>query len=178
MCWGAQAFSMSDTGMPPIAGALFDAWLGLVRGSLEEGELVALPVLSASMMPDLVPGKLVRIRGIEGRQCRVGDIVIFRDGNKLTAHRVLARLSVCGRGYLYQMGQASATGHWIRADRVVGLVVEAQGSDGAYSDLRTTTARQAARGCAYRQLAGDLLARGAAVTKGMARSLRRKSASS
>jgi hypothetical protein len=149
-----------------------DAWLGLQYGGLEPGHTVRLPVLSASMVPYLVPGGQITIQRLSWQKCRVGDIVVYRGDGRLTAHRLLFRLGVCGEWFLYQKGQRNPLGEWIRADRVVGVVVGTQGVNGEYVDLSTDAAKRGARECAHKQLVSDLRARIWALPRALKRRLK------
>lgn len=101
----------------------FDAWLALTRESTPASELLELPALTGSMLPDIPRGAILHIRPGGCRNCRVGDVVIYREEEvKLVAHRLLLRVG-WGRGqWLFQKGDNNASGCWIRSREVVGLV--------------------------------------------------------
>ena len=120
-------------------------WLELLDDSLEIGGIVELPVLSDSMMPIMVPGRMIKIQRACRDQCSPGDIIVFRDGQKLTAHRLLFSLRVGGVYYCFQKGDANPYGQLIRAERVIGRVIESQDAGGNYINLSSKTSRPKAR---------------------------------
>ena len=143
----------------PIIKELLAAWLGLQFENVRPGELVTLPVLSGSMSPHLMQGTEIKILCTSWRKCRIGDIVVFRETMTLIAHRLLCYLCVGGKWFLFQKGDSSAFGHWIRAEQVIGVVLEARGADGKDVDFRSAGARRRALACVCKQLACDLRAR-------------------
>ena len=127
-------------------------WLKLLDGSLRVGAVVELPVLSDSMLPVFGMGRHIKIQRVSWKSCRCGDIIVFRARRRLTAHRLLFVLRT-GRGrYFYQKGDANPAGHFIRAERVMGRVVEYQDETGSYSMLSSETARRRGRIEAFKQL--------------------------
>jgi len=133
-------------------GQLAQQWLELLDGSLRLGSVVELPVLSNSMLPVFGIGRLIKIRREAWNSCRYGDIIVFRVGRRLMAHRLLFVLRT-GRGrYFYQKGEANPAGHFIRAERVVGRVVEYQDETGSYRSLCTRAVRRAGRVDALKHL--------------------------
>jgi len=151
---------------------LFDAWLGLKYGSLRPGEVITLPVLSGSMMPYLVPGKEIKIQSVSWSDCRPGTIIIYKEHNRLSAHRLLLRVNLFGTCYLYQKGDVNPYGHWIGADRVVGVVIETHDANGHYIDFRTEEAKLTAKKCVRRQIAKDLLSRFLIIPRSVKRMLK------
>lgn len=127
-------------------------WLTLLDGSLRLGAVVELPVLSDSMLPLFGVGREVKIHRASWKSCSAGDIIVFRAGGRLTAHRLLFALRTGRRRYLYQKGDANPAGHFIRAERVVGRVVEYQDETGSYRTLRSKAALRSGRVEAARQL--------------------------
>ena len=127
-------------------------WLKLLDGSLRVGAVVELPVLSDSMLPVFGMGRHIKIQRVSWKSCRCGDIIVFRARRRLTAHRLLFVLRT-GRGrYFYQKGDANPAGHFIRAERVMGRVVEYQDETGSYRSLCTRAAQRAGRVEAFEQL--------------------------
>jgi signal peptidase I len=118
------------------AGSL-EAWLGLQYGYLEQGKEVTLPVLSGSMFPSLVPGREIMIQPASWRNCQIGDIIVYKQDKKLTAHRLLFRFCSFKKKGLFQKGDANNHGSWINANRVVGKVIKFQNTDGLFVDMRT-----------------------------------------
>jgi len=93
---------------------------------------LTLPVLSGSMMPYLRPGGRVLVECAAAGRCNLGDIIVFRNADKLVAHRLLFRLRVGNRRYLYQKGDAAGTGYWVREDQMVGVVTTSVAADGTH----------------------------------------------
>ncbi len=63
----------------------------LARQLTESGIAVRLRLYGQSMYPLLRDGDLVDIVPISPKQVRIGDIVFFRSGRRLLAHRVIKR---------------------------------------------------------------------------------------
>ncbi len=99
---------------------MLDIWLGLTgQAPLPPGPLI-MPVLSGSMRPMIQVGSRIRIKACKARACRVGDVAVYIDDQRLVAHRVLWFLG----GRLFMKGDANRHGHWVRASRVRGVVRE------------------------------------------------------
>ena len=113
-----------------------EAWLALTRGSAPsdlQGRTIALPVLSGSMLPDIPPGTTLLITPIAPDACRVGDVVVFSEGQyRLVAHRLLWRLRLGRWSWCFQKGDNNPFGGWIRSRRICGLALRlaAPGEDG------------------------------------------------
>lgn len=135
---------------------LFDAWLKLRHGSLQTGETVILPVLSGSMLPLLVPGRDITIQGVSYRDSVKGDIIVFQENNRLSAHRLLLRLSILGKDYIFQKGDAIDFGSWISAGQVVGIVVETKDLSGNVVDFRSEEEKHKARASVRNHLVIDI----------------------
>jgi signal peptidase I len=131
---------------------LTQQWLKLLDGSLQSGATIELPVLSDSMLPVFGMGRHIKIQRVPWNTCAAGDIIVFRENRRLTAHRLLFVVRTGRRCYFYQKGDANAFGHFIRAERVVGRVVEYQDETGSYRNLSSIAARRAKRVEALRQL--------------------------
>ncbi len=129
-----------------------------MTGSLKKGKTVELPVLSESMLPLLLPGKNVRIQRVSWRKCSRGDIIVFRSGNKLTVHRLLLRIRIGGARFFYQKGDFNSYGHMIRAQRVVGRVIEHQGNNNNTVNLSSIESGRNARRIAFKQLLRTVIA--------------------
>ena len=134
----------------------FATWRDLLCGRLAVGTRVALPVLTGSMMPLLPPGSEVEIALDPAAPTAPGDIVVFREGAGLTAHRVMLALPLPGGGLLYQKGDANPRGTWIRRRRVIGRVVAVSRPDGTRRVLDTPQARREGRRGLWRHLRRDL----------------------
>lgn len=73
------------------------------------------------MQPTLVEGDVAIL---ETRKARVGDVVVFKAGDRLVAHRLVARLPGPFRRWGLQVGDGHQLGGWIDLNRVVGVVVD------------------------------------------------------
>lgn len=138
---------------------LFDAWLRLKYDSLQPGETVTLPVLSGSMLPLLVPERIIKIQGVSYRDCVKGDIIVYKDNNRLSAHRLLLRLRIRGKDYIFQKGDAIDFGSWIPAGQVVGIVVETMDANGNVIDFRSDEEKQKAKSSVRKHVVIDILQR-------------------
>lgn len=117
MAWTEEA---TLTELPENRERLLDVWLGLTgQAPLPEGPLV-LPVLSGSMRPSIPLGSRILIKPGSPQQCRVGDVAVYIDDDRLVAHRLLWRWgSRC-----FMKGDANRWGHWIPFSRFRGKVAE------------------------------------------------------
>lgn len=122
-----------------------------------------LPILTGSMSPHLVPGGRLQLDCSPSLRPRLGDVVVYREQDRLIAHRLLLRVRLGRRCWLYQKGDAARTGSWVNAAGVIGVVVGASGPDGeptyARGPGRPSGGRGAAGAGVHRQLLRDLAAR-------------------
>jgi hypothetical protein len=146
---GADPATRSDlaTGDDP-------AVTGTASGSARR--LYLLPVLSGSMRPDIPVGATLGISTTARAAPRDGDVIVFRQGDALVAHRRLWAVTAGPLALIYQKGDASPRGGWIDRKAVVGRVVELRLPDGEVRDLTTLASRQRALVQARRSLAADL----------------------
>lgn len=93
-------------------------------------------------MPFIIPGKNIKIRSVSGKDVSMGDIIVFKNGKSLTMHRMLARIPFASFAFLYQKGDASQFGNWIRHERVVGIVIAIQDETGTYIDISCPAAKK------------------------------------
>ncbi len=151
---------------------LFNSWQKLKYESPRYGEFVTLPVLSGSMMPVLIPGREIKIKCVSWKDCQVGGIIVFKETKGLTAHRLLLRFKIFGRCFFFQKGDANNFGKWIRAERVAGIVVEAEDDKGKMIDLNIYEEKQKARRCVCTHLLIDLWSRLLILPRGLKRMLK------
>ena len=97
---------------------------------------LVLPVLSGSMRPYLRAGGQIRIDCAAADRARPGDIIVFHEAGRLIAHRLLLRLRLGRRRYLYQRGDAAGIGHWVREKQVLGVVTTSTDVDGTILYVR------------------------------------------
>ncbi len=128
------------------------AWLDLLSGTLNHGAVVELPMLSGSMVPVLIPEKKVKIKYLSVPDVHTGDIIVLKDGNTLTAHRLLIRFSFCSRRFFYQKGDNNRFGSWINRDQIIGIVTSAQDISDEYIDLTSPVIKKQARSKVFKQL--------------------------
>jgi len=124
---------------------LTQQWLRLLDGSLSMGAMVELPVLSDSMLPVFGIGRNIKIQRVPWKSCSTGDIIVFREERKLTAHRSLFAVRAGGKCYIFQKGDCNPGGHFIRSERVVGRVVEYQDESGHYRSLSSRVVQSTSR---------------------------------
>jgi hypothetical protein len=125
-----------------------DAWLALTGQTATPTEPVELPLLTGSMLPKIPVGAVLRIGAAPATDCRAGDVVIFLEGDRLLAHRVLLVVKVGPWHWLLEKGDGNATGQWRRHNtvrgRVLGFAVDGQPDqeDPADPDLASSGLRQ------------------------------------
>ncbi len=102
---------------------LLDSWLALMEDAPAPEGPLRLPVLSGSMVPDIPVGSMAHIEKATARQCRPGQVIVYRDKDRLVVHRVLLRLGWGAFLLFYEKGDANSTGGWIKSNQIKGLVV-------------------------------------------------------
>ncbi len=100
-----------------------DAWLALTGQTATAPASVTLPMLTGSMAPAIPVGARLEILVRPDRKCRAGDVVVFQEGDKLIAHRILLVLPLGRRRCLLEKGDANPLGRWRRETAVRGRVV-------------------------------------------------------
>ena len=71
---------------------LGEVLVSLVRKGLHEQERLCLRLQGDSMWPTISPGSLVEIEHISPHDVRLGDIVVWQQGEELIAHRVVQKV--------------------------------------------------------------------------------------
>ncbi len=99
-----------------------ESFLELLSGSAIEP--LWLPVLSGSMSPTLIPGDSVLVQGCTAKDCAPGDIIIFRQGATLSAHRFICRVRLPGKTLFFQQGDGMNDGDFTTPEKVVGRAVK------------------------------------------------------
>ena len=130
-------------------------WWRLASGRLAPDERIELPMLSGSMAPVLPVGATLLIGGLPpagGSKCRTGDVAVFRDGDRLVAHRLLLEVPPIRPLVFLQAGDGISRAGWVRATALAGLVVAVRTQAGEPCDLRTPAARRQGRQLARRRL--------------------------
>jgi hypothetical protein len=128
------------------------AWWRLSQGRLTPDDRVEMPMMSGSMTPILPVGSALIIAGIRRGECRTGDIVVFHDGERLIAHRLLLGWPP-GRARLFlQAGDGVSPVGWIAARSILGLVTAVRDPDQPARDLRLPETRREGVRIARRRL--------------------------
>jgi hypothetical protein len=107
-----------------------DLWRVLNR-RLGTGETVWLTMLSGSMLPVLPVGARVAVQAVDGSYCRVGDIVAFRRGDRLIAHRLVFGWGGQPAGWFLERGDGVSPLRFLRPGDVLGRIVAVREADGA-----------------------------------------------
>jgi len=105
---------------------LLNSWLSLTSGSETGNNPVRLPVLSGSMLPDIPPGSTLVIAPCTALNVQRGDVVVFLDGERLVAHRLLLHFNIGPLQVLFQKGDNNTRGGWLSPAQIKGLVLEVQ----------------------------------------------------
>jgi hypothetical protein len=118
------------------------AWWRLFHGRLTPDERVEMPMLSGSMSPLLPVGAILIITAVQGDACRAGDVVVFRDGERLVAHRLLLGWPPGRARHFLQAGDGVSPLGWIAAGSILGMVTAVRRTDQSTRDLRLPDARR------------------------------------
>jgi len=102
---------------PPVLTSLYEELL------LKKGELL-LTALSSSMAPLIRIGDKVNVRTTSTEAIGFGDIIVFREEEKLVIHRVVAKGKFDHRPFFLQKGDRSSLPLRIPAECVLGKVFE------------------------------------------------------
>lgn len=111
-----------------------------------------MPMLSGSMSPYLPVGSTLIIASAAGHAVRTGDVVIFRDGERLIAHRVIWGWPPRQPRQFLQAGDGVSRVSWVPARGILGLVVGVRLPDGTARDLRDPAAKRTGARLARRRL--------------------------
>ncbi len=149
---------------------MIDQWR-LVRRDLRPEETVCLDVRSGSMVPVLPVGAVVTVAPAEGRHCEVGDIVVFRRGDRLIAHRLIFGWGHEPGAWFLERGDGVSPAGVIRAASILGRVVSVQVGQQPPRPLVGPTVIADARRRARRSLARFVLGSVAAAPAWVARVL-------
>lgn len=127
-------------------------WWRLFNGRLAPDQRVEMPMLTGSMSPLLPVGSTLVIAGASGDACRTGDVVVYRDGERLVAHRLLLGWPP-GRARIFlQAGDGVSPVAWIATAAILGLVIAVRLVDQTTRDLRQPVAQLEGRRLARRRL--------------------------
>ncbi|HMF58565.1 MAG TPA: S24 family peptidase [Pyrinomonadaceae bacterium] len=120
---------------------------------LAEGYGVRFRAGGNSMHPTIVDGEIVRVEPVSAREIKRGDIILYRAGRGLTAHRVVVVGVNGNETAVFQMrGDACATfDEPVTGEQIMGRVIEVE-RDGRTISLigRAAGFRRNARRLAHR----------------------------
>ncbi len=102
---------------------LLDSWLALTGEGPATNDLITLPVLSGSMLPQMPVNSIIHIKRMSIHGCKTGHVVVYREGDRLVAHRLLWSFGLGSAQFCFEKGDANKRGGWIRGHQVLGLVV-------------------------------------------------------
>jgi|GEM_PF-1082421 len=129
----------------------------LVQGYLGPDESVFLTVQSGSMLPSMPVGSRIEVGAAAGNGCRVGDVVVFRRGDRLVAHRLLFGWAAGPGGWFLQRGDGVSPVGFLRPREILGRVRGVHDTDGTVHGLVGIEAEWLARAAARRSLARFVL---------------------
>jgi hypothetical protein len=133
-------------------------WWRLFNGRLALDQRVEMPMLTGSMAPLLPVGSILVIAGADKDACHTGDVVVYRDGERLVAHRLLLGWPP-GRARIFlQAGDGISPLGWVAVKDILGLVVAVRIADETTVDLRQPGALRDGRRLAHRRLRNLVLA--------------------
>ncbi len=124
----------------------------LVQGDLAPGETVFLTVQSGSMLPLMPVGARIEVISVSGSRCRVGDVVVFRQADRLVAHRLLFGWGHEPLGWFLQRGDGFSPAGFLRSRSILGRVVAVHGIEGEVRCLSGDQSRWQDRRAARRSL--------------------------
>ena len=115
-----------------------------VRGWLEGGRPIWVPIVGESMAPFLPHGSRILATRITAAAVRPGDLILHERAGRMVCHRVLRRRLRHGRVALLTRGDAwVGRGQWLAGGRVIGRVVAVE-RDGRRVRLDTAFGQAAA----------------------------------
>ena len=117
----------------------------LVQGDLAPGETVLLTVKSGSMLPLLPVGARIEVAHVAGSRCRVGDVVVFRQDDRLVVHRLIFGSGDAPLGWFLQRGDGYSPAGFLRTGSILGRVVAVHAAEGGVRRLTGGNERWQAR---------------------------------
>lgn len=127
-------------------------WHRLNAGLLDPGERVVVPMLTGSMAPLIPAGSRIEVVAPQADQLDVGQVVVFKQGDRLVAHRLLFGCPLPAPGWFLQRGDGVSQAGLVKVSDIVGLVVAVHLEHGQRHDLTTAEARHQALRTARRTL--------------------------
>ena len=132
-------------------------WIDLYYKNLSAGGKIELPVLSGSMIPQLVPGKKVGIKPYSNEKLKTGDIIVFKYHKKLYAHRIIIIFSFFNKKFIYQKGDNNLYGSWIKDSDIIGIVDFSINQDDKILDFSNQEMQKTAKIIATKQLIKNIV---------------------
>jgi len=109
------------------------------------------------MLPSMPVGSRIEVSAVTGNGCHVGDVVVFRRGDRLVAHRLLFGWATGPGGWFLQRGDGVSPAGFLRPRTILGRVLAVHGANGTVLELVGLEAEWQARGAARRSLARFVL---------------------
>ena len=134
---GAMVTVVSPAVTAPSSGEhLGGALASLVREGLHERGRLRLRLQGDSMWPTIPAGSLVEVENVAPSDVRLGDVVLWQQGGKLIAHRVVQRTHDGSYCLLVTKGDnCSVSDHLLSLDAVLGRVVGIRGRNNSASEI-------------------------------------------
>jgi signal peptidase I len=112
---------------------------GLFESVLAGGYSVRVQVTGCSMRPFLQGGEILIIEPIGGRRFRVGDVVLFRDGqDRLVIHRIIRVMDRAVQTHGDALNEPDSP---VEISRIMGKVERVERGQSSQLDLESTAQR-------------------------------------
>ncbi len=107
-------------------------FLEVAQDVLNGGYEVQLDTRGDSMVPLIRSGNFLRVEAVKPEQLRLGDVIIYRAGGQLVAHRLVRKSWEGGLLRLHSKGDAFSWRVWekVAPEEVLGLVTVVRGPRG------------------------------------------------
>jgi signal peptidase I len=115
-------------------------------------------IVSGSMSPLIEAGDVVRVSRFEPSEIRIGDIVAFRDGQRVIVHRIVEKIESNRQFSFRQRSDAGGTAEVIAPGSLIGRVVTVV-KEGREISLDTARSRISGRILGWRGWLRDWLGR-------------------
>lgn len=122
---------------------LLDSWLALTEEGHSCPGPIRLPVFTGSMLPGIPVNSIIQIEKTEARYCRRGDVVVYRDKERLVVHRLLLRLGWGSTLLFYEKGDSNPRGGWIKGSQIRGRVLTVEFPDESSTETCTPDLKRA-----------------------------------
>ncbi len=96
----------------------------LAEGLLAHGRTIKFSAPGGSMRPTIRGGEVIHVEPVRPASIGAGDIILFHQGTRIVAHRVVRIAQLRGtRAFLTRGDAAFAADPWVAAGAVMGKVV-------------------------------------------------------